>query len=134
MSVVLSCIVSHSYHICRNAPDFGSRAKTPSAPIVSQFWSIPFSYGLICLFGVIVSSSSQTIYGEAIWSPVDLLGKFLDENPTPATRFGVSLNDARLFCIDEKVIVGLVHRLLFYYSSGRHHTDFLKALMLIYLR
>ncbi|KAJ8595845.1 hypothetical protein M405DRAFT_837575 [Rhizopogon salebrosus TDB-379] len=49
----------------------------------------PYSFGVICLLGVIVSSSSQTIYGEVIWSPVDLLGKFLDDDPSPATRFGV---------------------------------------------
>ncbi|KAG3229927.1 NCS1 nucleoside transporter family [Suillus brevipes Sb2] len=81
--------ISNMITLTTNAPDFGSRAKTPSAPIVSQFWSIPFSYGLICLFGVIVSSSSQTIYGETIWSPVDLLAKFLDDDPSNATRFGV---------------------------------------------
>src|SRR5882757_1817044 len=85
-----SCVIS-SYD-CRNAPDFGSRATSPSAPIISQAWSIPFSYGAICLLGVIVSSSSQTIYGYAIWSPVDLLGKFLDDDPSPAARFGVSSN------------------------------------------
>ncbi|KAG1776289.1 permease for cytosine/purines, uracil, thiamine, allantoin-domain-containing protein [Suillus placidus] len=81
--------ISNMITLTTNAPDFGSRAKTPSAPVVSQLWSIPLSYGLICLFGVIVSSSSQTIYGEVIWSPVDLLAKFLDDNPSSATRFGV---------------------------------------------
>ncbi|KAF9239825.1 permease for cytosine/purines, uracil, thiamine, allantoin-domain-containing protein [Melanogaster broomeanus] len=38
---------------------------------------------------LIVSSSSQAIYGQTIWSPVDLLGMFLDDNPSGATRFGV---------------------------------------------
>jgi len=36
-----------------------------------------------------VSSSSQAIYGTAIWSPIELLGNFLDDNPSGATRFGV---------------------------------------------
>ncbi len=36
-----------------------------------------------------VSSSSEAIYGEAIWSPIDLLNRFLDDNPSSATRFGV---------------------------------------------
>ncbi|KAG2059596.1 hypothetical protein BDR06DRAFT_927579 [Suillus hirtellus] len=81
--------ISNLITLTTNAPDFGSRAKTPSTPIISQLWCIPLSYGSVCLFGVIVSSSSQTIYGEVIWSPVDLLGKFLDDNPSPATRFGV---------------------------------------------
>ncbi|KAG1876891.1 permease for cytosine/purines, uracil, thiamine, allantoin-domain-containing protein [Suillus tomentosus] len=81
--------ISNLITLTTNAPDFASRAKTPSTPIISQLWCIPLSYGSVCLFGVIVSSSSQTIYGEVIWSPVDLLGMFLDDNPSPATRFGV---------------------------------------------
>jgi NCS1 family nucleobase:cation symporter-1 len=31
----------------------------------------------------------MVIYGEAIWSPVALLDKFLDGKPSNATRFGV---------------------------------------------
>ncbi|KAG1827948.1 permease for cytosine/purines, uracil, thiamine, allantoin-domain-containing protein, partial [Suillus variegatus] len=88
MSSVGICL-SNFIALTVNAPDFGSRAKTPSAPAISQLWSILLSYGLVCLFGVVVSSSSQTIYGEVIWSPVDLLGTLLDDNPSPATRFGV---------------------------------------------
>ncbi|KAL0574403.1 uracil permease [Marasmius crinis-equi] len=72
-----------------NAPDFASRATTPSAALWPQVISIPMTFGLVCFIGIIVSSSSQTIYGEAVWSPIDLLGKFLDNNPSSATRFGV---------------------------------------------
>ena len=36
----------------------------------------------------VVSSSSTVIYGEPIWSPLDLLGKFLDEGGS-GTRVGV---------------------------------------------
>ena len=41
--------------------------------------------------GIIVSSSSQVIFGESVWSPVDLLNRFLDDDPSRATRFGVRL-------------------------------------------
>ncbi|CDO77085.1 hypothetical protein BN946_scf184473.g29 [Trametes cinnabarina] len=51
--------------------------------------SVPLGFSIVSFFGVIVSSSSQAIYGEAIWSPIDLLGKFLDGEPSHATRFGV---------------------------------------------
>ncbi|KAG2142440.1 permease for cytosine/purines, uracil, thiamine, allantoin-domain-containing protein [Suillus clintonianus] len=74
--------ISNTITLTTNAPDFGSRARSPSAPVVSQ----------LC-------SSSKTIYGETIWSPVDLLGKFLDDNPSPATRFGVSLNTGWHFAL-----------------------------------
>ncbi|KAK7034533.1 uracil permease [Paramarasmius palmivorus] len=73
-----------------NAPDFASRASTPSAAVWPQIISVPLTFGLVCFIGIIVSSSSQTIYGETIWSPIDLLDRFLDDSPSSATRFGVS--------------------------------------------
>jgi NCS1 family nucleobase:cation symporter-1 len=57
--------------------------------MLPQLISVPLTFSLVSFVGIIVSSSSQTIYGEAIWSPIDLLGKFLDGNPSSATRFGV---------------------------------------------
>jgi len=50
---------------------------------------VPLSFSLVSFVGIIVSSSSETIYGEAIWSPIDLLGRFLDDDPSSSTRFGV---------------------------------------------
>lgn len=73
----------------RNAPDFASRARTPAAALWPQLVALPLASSVVCLIGILVSSSSQAIYGEAIWSPIDLLGRFLDESPTSATRFGV---------------------------------------------
>lgn len=72
-----------------NAPDFASRATTPSAALWPQVISIPLGFSIVSFLGIIVSSSSQVIYGEAIWSPIDLLAKFLENNPSHATRFGV---------------------------------------------
>lgn len=73
----------------RNAPDFASRATTPSAALLPQLLSVPLGFSLVSFFGIIVSSSSQVIYNETIWSPIDLLNKFLDGNPSRSTRFGV---------------------------------------------
>lgn len=75
----------------RNAPDFASRAHHPSAALWPQLISVPLAFSLVSFVGIVVSSSSETIYGEAVWSPIDLLGKFLDDSPSGATRFGVSL-------------------------------------------
>lgn len=73
----------------RNAPDFASRAKSPSAALWPQLFAVPIAFSLVSFIGIIVSSSSETIYGEAIWSPIDLLDRFLDGSPSGATRFGV---------------------------------------------
>ncbi|KAF7351206.1 hypothetical protein MSAN_01551700 [Mycena sanguinolenta] len=88
VSSLMSCI-SNMATLVTNAPDFASRAKTPSAALFPQLFSVPITFSLVSFIGIIVSSSSVTIYGEAIWSPIDLLGKFLDDDPSHATRFGV---------------------------------------------
>ena len=75
--------------VSSNAPDFASRATTPSAAVLPQLFAVPLGFSIVSFIGIIVSSSSQTLYGEAIWSPIDLLGKFLDDDPSHATRFGV---------------------------------------------
>jgi NCS1 family nucleobase:cation symporter-1 len=72
-----------------NAPDFASRAKTPAAAAIPQLITMPLGFSLVSFIGIVVSSSSQAIYGKAIWSPIDLLAMFLDGHPSSATRFGV---------------------------------------------
>ncbi|CAG8632396.1 10992_t:CDS:1, partial [Acaulospora colombiana] len=57
-----------------NAPDFASRATTPSAAVWPQILSVPIGFSMVSFLGIIVSSSSTVIYGEAVWSPIDLLG------------------------------------------------------------
>ncbi|KAF8155529.1 permease for cytosine/purines, uracil, thiamine, allantoin-domain-containing protein, partial [Crassisporium funariophilum] len=89
MVVSLMSCISNMATLITNAPDFASRSKSPSAALWPQFFSVPISFSLVSFVGIIVSSSSETIYGEAIWSPIDLLGKFLDNSPSSATRFGV---------------------------------------------
>ncbi|KAJ7124811.1 permease for cytosine/purines, uracil, thiamine, allantoin-domain-containing protein [Mycena crocata] len=88
VSSLMSCI-SNMATLITNAPDFASRAKTPSAAFLPQLISVPLTFSLVSFIGIIVSSSSVTIYGEAVWSPIDLLAKFLDDSPSSATRFGV---------------------------------------------
>ncbi|KAF4618266.1 hypothetical protein D9613_011628 [Agrocybe pediades] len=89
MVVSLMSCISNMATLVTNAPDFASRAKTPGAALWPQLFSVPITFSLVSFIGIIVSSSSETIYGEAIWSPIDLLGRFLDDGPSSATRFGV---------------------------------------------
>ncbi|KAF8518708.1 permease for cytosine/purines, uracil, thiamine, allantoin-domain-containing protein [Hysterangium stoloniferum] len=88
VSSIMSC-TSNMATLVVNAPDFASRASRPSDAMLPQLLSIPIGFSLVSFIGIIVSSSSQVIYGEAIWSPIDLLGKLLDGNPSHGTRFGV---------------------------------------------
>ncbi|KAG8981726.1 hypothetical protein FRB90_007054 [Tulasnella sp. 427] len=85
---IMSC-VSNMATLITNAPDFASRANTPSAAVWPQIFGIPLGFSIVSFLGIIVSSSSTVIYGEPVWNPIDLLGKLLDGHPSGATRFGV---------------------------------------------
>ena len=79
-----ACASPHS-----NAPDFASRARRPSAAGMPQLLAVPLTFSIVSFLGIIVSSSSQVIFGQPVWSPIDLLDRFLDDDPSDATRFGV---------------------------------------------
>ncbi|CAE6429940.1 hypothetical protein ACGC1H_000870 [Rhizoctonia solani] len=85
---LMSCI-SNMATLVVNAPDFASRAHRPSNAVMPQLIAVPLGFSLVSFLGIIVSSSSEIIFGEAVWSPIDLLGRFLDGSPSHATRFGV---------------------------------------------
>ncbi|KAF8621687.1 hypothetical protein AX15_007586, partial [Amanita polypyramis BW_CC] len=89
MIISLMSCVSNMATLIVNAPDFASRATTPSAALLPQIFSVPICFSIVSFLGIIVSSSSTTIYGEVVWSPLTLLDKFLDGEPSHATRFGV---------------------------------------------
>ena len=93
----------------RNAPDFASRARYPSAAGLPQLLSVPLGFSIVSFFGVIVSSSSQAIYGEAVWSPIDLLDRFLDGSPSHATRFGVWFISASFIIAQVRLRSALTH-------------------------
>lgn len=73
-----------------NAPDFSRFADKPSFTIkyVVQTVSIPLCFSITSLIGILVSSASKDLYGEVYWSPLDVLGRFLDHY-TSGNRAGV---------------------------------------------
>lgn len=72
-----------------NAPDFSRFAKKPSFSMKYLVYSIsiPVCFSLTSLIGILVTSAAQEIYGVAYWSPLDVLGRFLDDY-TPGNRAG----------------------------------------------
>ncbi|EGX95386.1 uracil permease [Cordyceps militaris CM01] len=71
-----------------NASDFTRFARKPAHAAWPQLVIIPTSFAITSLYGILVSSSSAVIYGEYVWNPVLLLGKFIDDGGS-ADRFGV---------------------------------------------
>jgi len=71
-----------------NDPDFSRFARKPKDALWSQLFTIPVSFAVTSFIGIIVSSSSTVIYGEAIWDPLNLLERFIDDGGS-GERFGV---------------------------------------------
>ncbi|KUI63657.1 Uracil permease [Cytospora mali] len=72
-----------------NDPDFSRFSAKPKDALWSQLLTIPIGFAVTSFIGIIVSSSSAVIYGgEAVWNPLDLLGRFIDDGGS-GQRFGV---------------------------------------------
>lgn len=71
-----------------NDPDFTRFAVKPRDALWSQLFTIPIGFAVTSFIGIIVSSSSQIIYNEAIWDPLHLLERFVDDGGS-GQRFGV---------------------------------------------
>lgn len=84
---VMSAIANFATLIV-NSLDFSRVARKPKDALYPQLFTIPISFAITSFIGIIVSSSSGVLYGEPIWNPLDLLGKFLD-GASKGERFGV---------------------------------------------
>ncbi len=59
-----------------NIPDFTRYAKSQKAQVRGQAIGLPSSMTLFSFIGVVVTSATVIVYGETIWDPVLLAGKF----------------------------------------------------------
>ncbi len=59
-----------------NIPDFTRYAKSQQAQINGQVIGLPPSMTIFSFIGVVVTSATVIIYGETIWDPLVLAGKF----------------------------------------------------------
>lgn len=59
-----------------NIPDFTRYAKSQRAQVMGQAIGLPTSMTLFSFIGVVVTSATVIIYGETIWDPVILAGRF----------------------------------------------------------
>ena len=62
--------------VALNIPDFTRYAKSQKAQMLGQALGLPAAMTLYSFIGVAVTSASAVIFGEPIWDPVVLLGKF----------------------------------------------------------
>jgi nucleobase:cation symporter-1, NCS1 family len=62
--------------VALNIPDFTRYAKSQKAQMLGQALGLPLAMTLYSFIGVAVTSASVVLFGEAIWDPVALLGRF----------------------------------------------------------
>jgi nucleobase:cation symporter-1, NCS1 family len=72
----LTAMVGYWATLALNIPDFTRFARSQRDQLVGQSIGLPPTMGLIALASVITTSATVVIYGEAIWDPVALSGRF----------------------------------------------------------
>ena len=61
--------------LAMNIPDFTRFARSQRDQVIGQSLGLPLPMGLLAFVGIAVTSATVTIYGKAIWDPVDLAGR-----------------------------------------------------------
>jgi NCS1 family nucleobase:cation symporter-1 len=72
----LTAMVGYWATLSLNIPDFTRYAKSQDSQITGQAFGLPVAMVLYSFIGIACTSASVTIFGEAIWSPITLLGRF----------------------------------------------------------
>ncbi|MEM1296455.1 MAG: NCS1 family nucleobase:cation symporter-1, partial [Verrucomicrobiota bacterium] len=72
----LTAMVGFWATLSLNIPDFTRFARSQKAQVWGQVIALPASMVLVSFIGIAVSSATATVFGEVIWDPVKLLGRF----------------------------------------------------------
>jgi NCS1 family nucleobase:cation symporter-1 len=72
----LTAMVGFWATVALNIPDFTRYARSQKAQMVGQAIGLPTAMTLYSFIGVAVTSASVVLFGEAIWDPVALIGRF----------------------------------------------------------
>ena len=72
----LTAMVGFWATLSLNIPDFSRYARSQKAQILGQAFGLPPTMVFYSFIGIAVTSATLLIFGEAIWDPVQLLGRF----------------------------------------------------------
>lgn len=72
----LTAIVGFWATLSLNIPDFTRYAQSQRAQISGQILGLPTTMTFFSFIGIFVTSATILVFGEAIWDPVALLGRF----------------------------------------------------------
>src|SRR5437867_10567527 len=72
-----------------NMPDFTRFGRSQKEQVVGQTLALPTTMFVFAAMGVLITSASAIIYGQAIWDPVKLVGQFRDPIVVGVAMFSV---------------------------------------------
>ena len=74
----LTAMVGFWATLSLNMPDFTRFGRSQREQIVGQVVALPTTMFVFAAMGVLITSATEIIYGELIWDPVKLIGRFHD--------------------------------------------------------
>lgn len=72
----LTAMVGFWATVALNIPDFTRYAKSQRAQMTGQAIGLPAAMTIYSFIGVAVTSASVVLFGQAVWDPVELIGRF----------------------------------------------------------
>jgi NCS1 family nucleobase:cation symporter-1 len=72
----LTAMIGYWATLSLNIPDFTRYAYSQRDQMLGQVLGLPTTMGLYSFIGVAVTSATVTIYGQALWDPVEVLARF----------------------------------------------------------
>lgn len=72
----LTGMVGYWATLSLNIPDFTRYARSQRDQIMGQAIALPTTMTFIAFIGVVVTSAAGIIFGEAVWDPIQLVGRF----------------------------------------------------------
>lgn len=72
----LTAMVGYWATLSLNIPDFTRYSKSQHSQIIGQAFGLPVAMTFYSFIGIACTSASVVIFGEPIWSPITLLGRF----------------------------------------------------------
>lgn len=87
----LTAMVGFWATLSLNIPDFSRYARSQRAQALGQVLGLPATMALYSFIGIAVTSATLLIFGEAIWDPVALLGRFSSPLVIVVSMLGLTL-------------------------------------------
>ncbi|MFI5007099.1 MAG: NCS1 family nucleobase:cation symporter-1 [Solirubrobacterales bacterium] len=72
----LTAMIGYWATLSLNMPDFTRFGRSQREQMVGQVVALPTTMSVFAAMGVLITSATVIIYGEAIWDPVKLVGRF----------------------------------------------------------